>query len=94
MRYNKRAVEFRAGRRGSATPASSQKFTFRRYTAQGLPLPFAASPVAVALRSGVPVRGVELLIERPDGSQVPVLMAAAPLKDAQGHIDGAVCSFQ
>src|SRR5262249_1450828 len=43
---------------------------------------------------GVPVRGVELLIERPDGSQVPVLMNVAPLKDAEGRIDGAVCSFQ
>src|SRR6516164_493566 len=43
---------------------------------------------------GVPVRGVELLIERPDGSQVPVLMNVAPLKDADGRIDGAVCSFQ
>src|SRR6516225_5812130 len=94
LRYNNRAVQLwgRAPRLGDTGEHS--EINFRRYTAQGVPLPFAATPVAMALHSGVPVRGVELLIERPDGSQVPVLMNAAPLNDAQGRIEGAVCSFQ
>src|SRR5215470_4090607 len=94
VRYNKRASELwgRAPQLGDTGEFS--EINFRRYTAQGVPLPFAASPVAVALRSGVPVRGVELVMERPDGSQIPVLMNVAPLKDAEGRIDGAVCSFQ
>src|SRR5690242_2178155 len=94
VRYNKRAVELwgRAPRLGDTSEFSETNF--RRYTAQGVPLPFAASPVAATLRSGVPVRSQELVIERPDGSQVPVLMNVAPLKDAQGRLDGAVCSFQ
>jgi PAS domain S-box-containing protein len=94
LRYNKRAVELwgRVPQLGDAGEFSEANF--RRYTAQGVPLPFAASPVAAALRSGVPVRGVELLIERPDGSQVPVLMNVAPVKARQGRIDGAICSFQ
>ena len=93
-RYNRRAVELwgRAPRLGD--PHEFSEGNFRRYTAEGVPLPFAATPVAVVLRSGVPVRGVELIIERPDGSQVPVLMNVAPLKDAEGRVDGAVCSFQ
>jgi PAS domain S-box-containing protein len=93
-RYNRRAVELwgRAPRLGE--PGEFSEGNFRRYTPEGLPLPFAATPVAVVLRSGVPVRGVELIIERPDGSQVPVLMNVAPLKDAEGRVDGAVCSFQ
>ena len=94
VRYNKRAVELWGRSPGLGDLGEFSETKFRRYTAQGVPLPFAASPVAVALRSGVPVRGVELLIERPDGSQVPVLMNVAPLKDAEGRIDGAVCSFQ
>src|SRR5215472_12530117 len=94
VRYNKRAVELWGRGPGLGDVGEFSETKFRRYTAQGVPLPFAASPVAVALRSGVPVRGVELLIERPDGSQVPVLMNVAPLKDAEGRIDGAVCSFQ
>src|SRR6516164_9539787 len=94
VRYNKRAVELWGRGPGLGDVGEFSETKFRRYTAQGVPLPFAASPVAVALRSGVTVRGVELLIERPDGSQVPVLMNVAPLKDADGRIDGAVCSFQ
>jgi PAS domain S-box-containing protein len=92
-RYNQRAVEIwgRAPQLGDPEETDGK---FRRYTPEGLPMPFAASPVAVALRSGVPVRGAELIIERPDGSQVPVLMNVAPLKDAEGRVDGAVCSFQ
>jgi PAS domain S-box-containing protein len=93
-RYNQRAVELwgRAPRLGD--PHEFSGGNFRRYTPEGVPLQFAATPVAVVLRSGVPVRGVELIIERPDGSQVPVLMNVAPLKDAEGRVDGAVCSFQ
>jgi PAS domain S-box-containing protein len=93
-RYNKRAIELwgRAPELGDTSEFSEKNF--RRYTPQGVPLPFTASPVAVALRSGVPVRGQELVIERPDGSQIPVLMNVAPLKDARGRVDGAVCSFQ
>jgi len=94
VRYNKRAVELWGREPELADTGEFSEANFRRYTAQGVPLPFAASPVAVALRSGVPVRGQELLIERPDGSQVPVLMNVAPLKDSQGRIHGAVCSFQ
>jgi len=94
VRYNRRAVELwgRAPRVGD--PSEVAERNFHRYTPEGVPLPFAATPVAVALRSGVPVRGAELFIERPDGSQIPVLVNVAPLKDAAGNVDGAVCSFQ
>jgi PAS domain S-box-containing protein len=93
-RYNRRAVELwgRAPRLGD--PSETSADNFRRYTPQGVPLPFAVAPVAVVLRSGKPVKSAELIIERPDGSQVPVLMNVAPLEDAQGRVDGAVCSFQ
>jgi PAS domain S-box-containing protein len=94
LRYNTRAVQLwgQAPRIGDPTEIAERNF--QRYTAEGVPLAFAATPVAVALRSGVPVRGVELLIERPDHSQVSVLMNAAPLHDSAGRIDGAICSFQ
>jgi PAS domain S-box-containing protein len=93
-RYNRRAVELWGCAPRLGDPNEISNGNFRRYTAAGVPLPFAATPVAVALRSGVPVRGAELIIERPDGSQVPVLMNVAPLRDAEGRVDGAVCSFQ
>src|SRR5262249_26329402 len=101
LRYNTRAIQLwgRAPRIGDPTELVERDF--HRYTAARVPLAIAPTPGAAgraqgaaALRSGVPVRGVELLIERPDHSQVSVLMNAAPLHDSAGRIDGATCSFQ
>jgi PAS domain S-box-containing protein len=94
IRYNRRAVELwgRAPRLGD--PKEQHGTGFRRYQADGAPLPFAATPVANVLRSGQPVMGAEVVIEQPDGSRVPVLMNVAPLKSKSGRLQGAVCSFQ
>jgi PAS domain S-box-containing protein len=94
MRYNRRAVELWGRAPRLADPTEFSGSNFRRFTADGVPMPFAASPAAASLRSGVPVRGVEVIIERPDGSQIPVLMNVAPLRDEEGGINGVVCSFQ
>ena len=47
-------------------------------------------PLAVALRTGQPVEPVELNIRRFDGSEGTVLVSAAPIKDRQGLLTGAV----
>ena len=91
---NRRAVEFWGRTPPLGDPNDRYSPSFRRYGADGEPLSFDATPVAAALRTGVPVVGAELVIERPDGSRIPVLMNAAPLKDRSGRIEGAVCSFQ
>jgi len=94
IRYNRRAVEL-WGRAPRIGDANEQHGTgFRRYQADGAPLPFADTPVASVLRSGQPIVGAEVIIERPDGSRVPVLMNVAPLKSRSGRVQGAVCSFQ
>ena len=94
VRYNRRAVELwgRAPRVGD--PKEQHGSGFRRYQADGAPLPFAATPVASVLRSGKAILGAEVIIEQPDGSRVPVLMNVAPLKSRSGRLQGAVCSFQ
>ena len=94
VRYNRRAVELWGRTPPLGDPNDQHGSSFRRYSAAGEPLPFDATPVAMALRSGEPVVGAELVIERPDGSRVPVLMNATPLRDQTGRIEGAVCSFQ
>ncbi len=94
VRYNRRAVELWGRAPPLGDPNDQHGSSFRRYSAAGEPLPFDATPVAMALRSGEPVVGAELVIERPDGSRVPVLMNATPLRDQTGRIEGAVCSFQ
>lgn len=81
VRYNRRAVELwgRSPRLGDTAELNGGMF--RRYKPDGSPLAFGESPVARALRTGDGVTGAELVIERPDGSRVPVLMNVAPLKN-------------
>jgi PAS domain S-box-containing protein len=45
------------------------------------------------LRTGIPALDVEVVIERPDGSRLPVLANFAALKNARGEITGAITSF-
>ncbi len=94
VRYNRRAVELWGRAPPLGDPRDQHGGTFRRYRADGERLDFESTPVATAMRSGEPIFGAELIIERPDGSRVPVLMNVQPMTDASGGVDGAVCSFQ
>jgi PAS domain S-box-containing protein len=94
VRYNRRAVELWGRALPLGDPNQQHGSGFRRYQADGVPLPFAATPVASVLRSGQPIIGAEVVIEQPDGSRIPVLMNVAPLKSKSGRVEGAVCSFQ
>jgi PAS domain S-box-containing protein len=94
VRYNQRAVELWGRAPRLDEPAEIEGACFRRYTSGGHPVPFDASPVAAALRTGKTALDEELVIERPDGSRIPVLMNVAPLVTRSGRIEGAVCSFQ
>lgn len=46
--------------------------------------------MAVALKEGRPVRGVEAIAERPDGTRVPFIPFPTPLFDASGRVTGAI----
>jgi PAS domain S-box-containing protein len=94
VRYNLRAVELWGKAPQLGDPTEQYGGAFRRYSADGTPLSFDSTPVARVLRTGERVSGAELVIERPDGSRVPVLMNVAPLKSTSGRVEGAVCSFQ
>ncbi len=50
-------------------------------------------PAVVAMRTGEPVRDVEVVITAPDGRKVTNLANAAPLRDEAGAITGAVVVF-
>ena len=64
--------------------------TWRLYWPDGTPLAHDECPMAVALKTGRPVRGVEAVAERPDGTRVPFMPFATPLHDASGNVVGAV----
>jgi len=51
------------------------------------------SPIVDVLRAGTSVSNMEFLLDRPDGTRIPVLMNFAPLTGPRGEIAGAVTSF-
>ncbi len=56
-------------------------------------LPHAESPIVEVLRTGRSALNVEVSIERPDGSRVPVLANFAALKNEDAEIIGSIVSF-
>jgi PAS domain S-box-containing protein len=91
QQYNQRAVELwgREPERGIERHCGSVKL----WLSDGTLLPHAQSPIMEVLRTGVPARNVEVFIERPDGSRLPVLVNFSALKNTQGEITGAITSF-
>ncbi|MGY6156303.1 PAS domain-containing sensor histidine kinase [Paraburkholderia graminis] len=85
--YNKAAVEM-AGR----TPEAGDQWcvTWRLFWPDGTPLPHDECPMAVALHEDRPVRGLEAVAERPDGTRVPFVPYPTPLHDANGKLVGAI----
>ena len=64
--------------------------TFRLYTPDGRELPHPQCPMAIALKENRPVRGVEALAQRPDGTLFPFLPFPTPIRDENGDLLGAV----
>src|SRR6476469_2850646 len=74
---------------------SSERFcgSHRLYRLDGGPLPHAAFPIVEVLRTGEPVCNQEVVVERPDGSRITVLVNITALKDATGTVTGAINCF-
>ena len=64
--------------------------SWKLYWPDGTPLPHDECPMAIALKTGKPVRGVEAVAERPDGTRVPFAPYPTPIFDASGELVGAV----
>lgn len=60
------------------------------YRPDGSPLPKDECPMAVTLRERRAVRGVEIVVERPDGTRSHVLPHPEPLFDESGTLVGAI----
>ncbi|MCW1991950.1 PAS domain S-box-containing protein [Bradyrhizobium japonicum] len=86
--FNQAAVEL-AGR----TPQLGTDewcVTWKLYWPDGTPLPHDQCPMAIALKEGRSVRGVEAVAEKPDGTRVPFIPFPTPLRDAFGNVTGAI----
>src|SRR5262249_14927203 len=86
--FNEAAVEL-AGR----TPEIGSDewcVTWKLYLPDGRPLPHDQCPMAVSLREARPVRGVEAVAERPDGTRVPFIAYPTPMLDSSGKVVGGI----
>jgi PAS domain S-box-containing protein len=64
--------------------------TWRLYTNAGEFLPHDACPMAVAINTQKPIRGVIAVAERPDGTRVTFRPYPTPIFDEDGKFAGAV----
>jgi len=64
--------------------------SWKLYWPDGRPLPHDQCPMVVALRERRPIRGMEAVLERPDGVRVPFMPYATPLHNESGGLLGAV----
>ena len=86
--YNEAAAELW----GCRPELGESKFcgSWKLFWPDGTPLPHDECPMALALRQRRPIRGVEAVAERPDGTRVPFVPYPTPLFDASGRLTGAV----
>jgi PAS domain S-box-containing protein len=64
--------------------------SWKLYWPDGTPLPHDECPMALTLKEKRPIRGMEAIAERPDGTRVPFIPYPTPLFDASGALIGAV----
>lgn len=64
--------------------------SWRLYWPDGRFLAHHECPMAMALKDGEAIRGMEAAAERPDGTRVPFLAYPTPFKNSAGKVIGAV----
>jgi PAS domain S-box-containing protein len=85
--YNEAAVEFAGHRPG---PGHRWSVIWKMLRPDGTVLPHDECPLAMTLKTGRAVMGVEGVAERPDGSLRPYMPHPTPLFDDNGVMIGAV----
>jgi PAS domain S-box-containing protein len=86
--YNEAAAELWGCR--PEIGASQWCGSWKIFTPDGRPLPHDQCPMALTLKEGRPVRGIEAVAERPDGTRINFLPYPTPLRDASGRLTGAI----
>src|ERR1051325_5955794 len=64
--------------------------SWKYFRPDGSAMPPHERPMAIAIREGRPVRGHEMIVERPDGTRAWVLPHPDPIRDQSGEIVGFV----
>jgi PAS domain S-box-containing protein len=85
--FNRACIDF-AGR----TPNIGDMWcvTWKLFHPDGTPLAHEDCPMAIALKENRPIRDVEAIAERPDGTRICFMPYPTPLRDDSGTLLGAV----
>ncbi len=94
VRFNDKAAELWGRTPHLGDPAERFCGSFRLYRTDGTFLPHDECPMAAALDTGESFLGQEVVVERLDGERLTVLVNIAPLRDADGEVNGAINCFQ
>lgn len=94
VRFNRRAARLWGRTPSLCDPLERFCGSYRLYRLDGAPLPHADSPMADVLKTGFPVRNHEIVMERPDGSRIVVLVHIDALRDEAGAVAAAVNCFR
>ena len=89
--YNQAAADF-----WGCEPVLGHTFwcgSFKLFWPDGTPLAHDECPMAIALKTQKAVRGVEAVMERPDGTRIPFAPHPTPLFDSSGVLIGALNMF-
>lgn len=86
--FNEAAAEFWGQRPALGT--SEWCGSWKLFWPDGSPLAHDDCPMAMALKENRPIRGMEAVAQRPDGTQVPFIPYPTPLYDQNGRMVGAV----
>jgi PAS domain S-box-containing protein len=86
--FNQTAVDFS----GCTPELGNDKWCkgLKLFHPNGSAMPYDDCPMAIALREGRPLFGVEAMAERPDKSRINFLAHPTPLRDASGRIIGGI----
>lgn len=94
VRFNRHAAELWARVPGLGDPSERYCGSYRLYRTDGTRLPHEETPMAAALETGQPAYGLEVVMERMDGSRRTVLVDIEALQDEHGRITGAINCFR
>ena len=86
--FNRAAVEFS----GRVPELGTDQWcvSWKLYRADGAPMAHDQCPMAIALKEGRAVQGVEAIAERPDGTRIWFEPHPTPLRDSNGRIVGGI----
>ena len=91
QKFNRRAAEL-WGR--EPAPGDTDERFYKMFRPDGSFMPHEQCPMAEVLSDKISeLRDAEVLIERPDGSRITVLVNILPLKNQRGELSGAINCF-